>query len=157
MIQAVLPIMRRQNSGHILQVSSIGGVVAFPSLSIYHASKWAVEGICESLNQEVSQFGIKTTLIEPAGYATEWSTNSAVRSSPVDAYNGIREAMIANSGRMPMGNPSATANAILEVVDSQNPPLRIFLGKMPFMLVEPIYQNRLKTWKDWQATSESAQ
>jgi NADP-dependent 3-hydroxy acid dehydrogenase YdfG len=157
MIQAVLPVMRNQKSGHILQVSSIGGVMAFPSLGIYHASKWAVEGLCESLNQEVSQFGIKTTLIEPAAYSTEWSTSSASHSKPIAAYTGLREAMLANAGKMPVGNPDATANAILKIVDSENPPLRLFLGKLPMMLIEPIYNKRLEEWKEWRDVSENAQ
>ncbi len=157
MIQAVLPIMRSQMSGHILQISSIGGIMAFPSLSIYHASKWAMEGICESLNQEVAQFGIKTTLIEPAAYATDWATTSASRSNTIDVYNGLREAMIANSGHMPIGNPDATANAILKVIDTENPPLRLFLGKLPLMMVEPTYNARLQTWKEWKEVSENAQ
>ncbi|GAB2634917.1 SDR family NAD(P)-dependent oxidoreductase [Belliella aquatica] len=157
MIQAVLPHMRKQNSGHILQVSSIGGVMAFPSLGIYHASKWAMEGICESLSQEVSQFGIKTTLIEPAAYATDWSTSSASHSISIDAYDGLRNAMRANGANMVFGDPNATAEAILKVVDVENPPLRLFLGKFPLMMIEPIYNKRLETWKEWQEVSENAQ
>ena len=157
MIQAVLPFMRKQNQGHILQVSSIGGVMAFPSLSIYHASKWAVEGICESLSQEVAQFGIKTTLIEPAAYATDWAMASATHSSPLTPYDGIREAMKANSTNMTFGDPKATADAILKVVDAANPPLRLFLGKLPLMMVEPTYNKRLETWKEWNEISANAQ
>lgn len=157
MIQAVLPIMRNQKSGHILQVSSIGGVMAFPSLGIYHASKWAVEGLCESLNQEITQFGIRTTLIEPAAYATEWSTISASHSDPIAAYNGLREAMIQNSGKMIVGDPKATTDAILKLVDSLNPPLRLFLGRLPLLMIEPVYSKRLETWKEWREISESAQ
>lgn len=157
MIQAVLPIMRNQKSGHIIQVSSIGGVMAFPSLSIYHASKWAVEGLCESLNQEVAQFGIKTTLIEPAAYATAWGTASASHSKPIDAYNGLREAMSASRGSMPIGDPMATASAILKLVDAEHPPLRLFLGKLPLMMIEPTYNKRLETWKEWKEVSENAQ
>lgn len=157
MIQAVLPIMRNRKSGHILQVSSIGGVMAFPSLSIYHASKWAVEGICESMNQEVAQFGIKTTLIEPAAYATEWATASSTHSSPLDAYDTLREAMRANSTQMTFGDPKATADAILKVVDASNPPLRLFLGKLPLMMIEPTYNKRLETWKEWNEISTNAQ
>jgi len=157
MIQAVLPYMRSQNEGHIMQVSSIGGVMAFPSLSIYHASKWAMEGICESLSQEVAQFGIKTTLIEPAGYATDWATTSASHSKPISAYDGLRNAMKANSGNMEFGNPKATADAILKVVDAENPPLRLFLGKLPLLMVEPTYNNRLETWKAWYEVSKNAQ
>ncbi|MFC4262191.1 SDR family oxidoreductase [Ferruginibacter yonginensis] len=157
MIQAVLPIMRNQKYGHILQVSSIGGVMAFPSLGIYHASKWAVEGICESMNQEVAQFGIKTTLIEPAAYATEWATASASISTPIEAYNGLREAMKAASSTMTSGDPNATAEAILKVVDVTNPPLRLFLGKLPLMMIEPTYNKRLETWKEWNEISANAQ
>lgn len=157
MIQAVLPVMRNQKSGHILQVSSIGGVMAFPSLGIYHASKWAVEGLCESLNQEVAQFGIKTTLIEPAAYATEWATASASHSQPIAVYDGLREAMIANRGNMPVGDPNATASAILKLIDSENPPLRLFLGKLPLLMIEPTYNKRLETWKEWKEVSENAQ
>jgi NADP-dependent 3-hydroxy acid dehydrogenase YdfG len=157
MIQAVLPSMRNQKSGHIMQVSSIGGVMAFPSLSIYHASKWAMEGICESLSQEVSQFGIKTTLIEPAAYATDWATSSASHSTPIDAYDALRDAMKANGASMLFGNPNATADAILKLVDAENPPLRLFLGKFPLMMVEPAYNRRLESWREWQSVSENAQ
>lgn len=157
MIQAVLPFMRKHKQGHILQVSSIGGVMAFPSLSIYHASKWAVEGICESLSQEVAQFGIKTTLIEPAAYATDWATTSATHSSPLSAYDGLREAMKANSNNMTFGDPKATAHAVLKVVDAANPPLRLFLGKFPLLMVEPTYKKRLETWKEWNEISANAQ
>lgn len=155
MIQAVLPVMRKQQQGHIMQVSSIGGVMAYPSLSIYNASKWAMEGICESLNQEVSQFGIKTTLIEPGAYATDWGTTSASYSSPIEAYSGLREVLSGYSWEM--GNPNATANAILKIADAENPPLRLFLGKLPLTMIEPAYKERLETWKQWQEVSESAQ
>jgi NAD(P)-dependent dehydrogenase (short-subunit alcohol dehydrogenase family) len=157
MIQAVLPVMRNQKRGHIMQVSSIGGVMAFPSLGMYHASKWAVEGLCESLAQEVGQFGIKTTLIEPSGYSTDWGTKSAKHSKPIEAYSGMREMRNANSGKMASGNPNDTGEAILKLADSENPPLRLFLGKMPYTMIQPIYAKRLETWKDWQEVSEKAQ
>lgn len=155
MIQAVLPIMRKQQEGHIMQVSSIGGVMAYPNLSIYNASKWAIEGLCESLSKEVSQFGIKITLIEPSAYATEWGTTSASHSSPLEAYNGLRDAL--NSSSWEFGNPNATVDAILKIADTENPPLRLFLGKLPLMMVEPVYDQRLETWKEWREVSENAQ
>src|SRR6476620_1290222 len=74
--QAVLPYLREQGSGHILQVSSIGGISAFPNIGMYHASKWALEGMSQALSQEVADFGIKVTLIEPAGYSTDWRDSS---------------------------------------------------------------------------------
>ncbi|MET8763550.1 SDR family NAD(P)-dependent oxidoreductase [Lentzea sp. NPDC004782] len=80
--QAVLPLLRKQGSGHIVQISTVGGVAAFPNLGGYHASKWALEGLSESLAQEVAPFGIKVTLVEPGGFATDWSGSSAVRAEP---------------------------------------------------------------------------
>src|SRR3954463_12464562 len=75
--QAALPYLRAQNSGHIIQVSSIGGISAFPNIGIYNASKWALEGFSQALAQEVADFGIKVTLIEPTGYSTDWGGPSA--------------------------------------------------------------------------------
>ncbi|WIE66686.1 SDR family NAD(P)-dependent oxidoreductase [Curtobacterium sp. MCLR17_036] len=83
--QAVLPILREQGSGHIIQVSTIGGVAAFPSLGGYHASKWALEGMTEALSQEVAGLGIKVTLVEPGGFATDWAGSSAVFADPQPA------------------------------------------------------------------------
>jgi NADP-dependent 3-hydroxy acid dehydrogenase YdfG len=157
MLQAVLPVMRNQNTGHIMQVSSIGGVMAFPSLSIYHGSKWAMEGICESLSQEVGQFGIKVSLIEPSGYATDWGASSATHSKQNSAYDGLREIMKAQAGSVPIGNPQATADAILQLADAENPPLRLFLGNLPLMMIEPLYANRIETWKAWNDVSQKAQ
>ncbi len=156
-IQAVLPIMREQQSGHIMQVSSIGGVTTFPTLGIYHASKWAVEGLCDSLAQEVAGFGIKVTLIEPSGYATEWGTASAKQSTSIEAYNGIKTALYQAFSGAPQGNPEHTANAILTLADTENPPLRLFLGAMPLYVIEPVYTKRLADWKAWQSIAEQAQ
>jgi NAD(P)-dependent dehydrogenase (short-subunit alcohol dehydrogenase family) len=80
--QAALPIMREQGSGHIIQVSSIGGISAFPIVGAYHASKWALEGLSQSLAQEVAPFGIHVTLIEPGGFSTDWAGPSAKHSAP---------------------------------------------------------------------------
>src|SRR5580704_17924675 len=77
--------------GHIIQVSSIGGISAFMNTGAYHASKWALEGFSQSLSLEVGRFGIKVTLVEPAGYSTDWSGSSAVHSTPLPAYDGARE------------------------------------------------------------------
>lgn len=156
-IQAVLPIMRQQGSGHIMQVSSIGGVTTFPIFSIYHASKWGVEGMCESLSQEVAQFGINVTLIEPGGYSTDWSGSSAKHSQPIAAYDGLRNQIQENRKKSKPGDPDATADAILKVVDAEKPPLRLFLGSVGLQLVEPKYQERLATWHEWNDVSKAAQ
>src|ERR1700676_132470 len=90
--QAALPIMRAQGSGHIIQVSSIGGVNAFPTVGLYHASKWGLEGFSQSLAAEVAGFGIKVTIVEPAGYATDWGGPSAKHAAALPIYDGIRAA-----------------------------------------------------------------
>src|ERR1700678_2134755 len=84
--QASLPFLREQGSGHILQVSSIGGISAFMNTGAYHASKWALEGLSQSLSQGVAGFGVKVTLSEAAGYSTDWSGSSAQHSTPLPAY-----------------------------------------------------------------------
>lgn len=156
-IQAVLPVLRQQGSGHILSVSSIGGIVAFPSLGIYHASKWALEAINETLAQEVAGFGIKVTLIEPSGYATDWGGNSAHHATPLPAYQGIRDAMAAMSGSAQQGDPNATSDAILAVVDAEKPPLRLFLGSIPLHIARQRYAERIATWEEWADVANAAQ
>jgi NAD(P)-dependent dehydrogenase (short-subunit alcohol dehydrogenase family) len=157
--QAALPFLREQGSGHILQVSSIGGISAFMSTGAYHASKWALEGFSQSLSQEVAGFGIKVTLIEPAGYSTDWSGSSAVRSAPLPAYDEAREAAARSRAQRftEPGNPVATRAAILTLVDSDNPPLRLFLGQSPLRIAVADYGSRLASWGQWQQVAEAAQ
>jgi NAD(P)-dependent dehydrogenase (short-subunit alcohol dehydrogenase family) len=154
--QAALPLMRNQQSGHILQVSSIGGVTTFPIVGLYHASKFALEGFSETLAQEVEQFGIHVTLIEPAGYETDWAGSSSVRSKPLAAYDEIR-ARPRPTTSVKRGDPEATAQAILKLVDDPNPPLRLFLGKLPLTLIRERYKKKMETWEEWNDVSESAQ
>ena len=127
--QAALPIMRRQGSGHILQVTSEGGVTAFPGIGAYHASKWALEGLSQSLAQEVDGFGIHVTMVEPGPYATDWLGVGAIQSPEHPAYDGFRATIAREWGPDDLGKPAATRAAILEVVDAENPPLRVFFGK----------------------------
>lgn len=157
--QAVLPHLRRQRSGHILQVSSVGGLLSFPSLGIYHASKWAVEGFSEALAKEIAEFGIHVTLIEPGPFRTDWGGASAVSSEPLSAYGPAHQRMAdfrATSQDL-LGDPSATAAAILSIVDAAQPPLRAFLGASALGMVEPAYVARLATWREWQQNAELAQ
>jgi NAD(P)-dependent dehydrogenase (short-subunit alcohol dehydrogenase family) len=157
--QAALPYLREQGSGHILQVSSIGGISAFPWVGIYHASKWALEGITQSLAQEVEQFGIKVTSIEPGGYATDWSGPSGTFSDRLPAYEEyFDQVMEARKQRVGTpGDPVATRAAILELVDAPNPPRRIFFGTAPLGIATADYESRLATWREWQPLSERAQ
>ena len=157
--QAALPYLRERGSGHFLQVSSIGGVSAFMNTGAYHASKWALEGFSQSLSQEVAGFGIKVTLIEPAGYSTDWSGSSAKHSAPLPAYDPVRdEAARTRAQRYSApGDPAATRDAILRVVDSDNPPLRLFLGDSPLRIAVADYGSRLAAWARWQPVAVAAQ
>jgi NAD(P)-dependent dehydrogenase (short-subunit alcohol dehydrogenase family) len=155
--QAALPYLRAQGSGHILQVSSMGGLIAFPTLGIYHASKWALEGLSESLAQEVASFGIKVTLIEPGGYATDWGGSSAVHSAPLPVYDAVRAQVEQFVNHYPFGDPQATGEAILAVVDADDPPLRVILGAPPLPMIRDAYDQRLATWEAWEAVSKAAQ
>ena len=157
-IQAALPLLRRQGSGHILGVSSTLGHVALPLIGFYCASKWAFEALHESLAQEVKPFGIKVTLIEPGAYATEFGSPASLKIAPgLDAYAGLRQQIF---GRLPdteRGDPQATPEAILKVVDAENPPLRLILGSTGLPMVRAAYAARLATWEAWAADSNAAQ
>ena len=157
--QAALPIMREQGSGHILQVSSIGGISAFPIVGAYHASKWALEGFSQALAQEVEGFGIHVTLIEPGGFSTDWGGSSAKRSAPLAAYDELRE-QVAESRKARMsepGDPSASAAAVLRIVDAEKPPLRAFFGTAPLGIARADYESRLETWEKWDDVAKLAQ
>jgi len=155
--QAALPIMRAQGSGHIIQVSSIGGINAFPTIGLYHASKWALEGFSQSLAAEVAPHGIKVTLVEPAGFATDWSGPSAQRATPLPAYDAAHAAIVAfRSGNKP-GDPVATGEAILKVVDAKDPPLRVFFGTVGLPMARAEYARRIELWEKWQDVASLAQ
>jgi NAD(P)-dependent dehydrogenase (short-subunit alcohol dehydrogenase family) len=157
--QAALPYMREQGSGHILQVSSIGGISAFPNVGAYHASKWGLEGFSQALAQEVKPFGINITLIEPAAFDTDWAGSSSKRSAENPAYDDFRK-VAAEQRAKRAGNPgsaAATREAILRIVDAEIPPLRVFLGRAPLGIATADYESRLATWREWQPVSEAAQ
>ena len=157
--QAALPYLREQGSGHILQVSSIGGISAFMNTGAYHASKWALEGLSQSLAQEVAGFGIRVTLIEPSGYATDWAGSSARHAAPLPAYDAVREESVRARARRftAPGDPAATRGAVLRLVDAENPPLRLFLGEAPLRIATMDYESRLATWREWQPVAAAAQ
>jgi len=155
--QAVLPILRAQGSGHIIQISTIGGIAAFPSLGGYHASKWALEGITESLAQEVAGFGIKVTLVEPGGFDTDWGTASATVAEAQPQYAAIHEGMAAQRTKSTSPKPVGFGSAILKVVDAEKPPLRVFFGEQPTQVAPYIYQQRLTEWAEWAPVSREAE
>jgi NAD(P)-dependent dehydrogenase (short-subunit alcohol dehydrogenase family) len=155
--QAALPFLRAQGSGHFVQVSSIGGISAFPGIGMYHASKWALEGISQALAQEVRDFGIHVTLIEPGGFTTDWGGSSAKHAQLNDAYAAVRDALVKRRVALKPGDPIATAEAVLRVVDADPPPLRVFFGTAPLSIAEADYAQRLATWREWQPVAELAQ
>jgi NAD(P)-dependent dehydrogenase (short-subunit alcohol dehydrogenase family) len=156
--QAALPYLRAQGSGHVLQVSSIGGISAFPNIGIYNASKWALEAFSQSLAAEVADFGVKVTLIEPAGYSTDWGGASAKHAEADPAYDDFRtKAAEQRKTRMGTpGDPVATRDAVLQVVDAEDPPLRIFFGDGPLGIATKDYESRLAEWRAWEPVSIAA-
>jgi NAD(P)-dependent dehydrogenase (short-subunit alcohol dehydrogenase family) len=159
--QAALPILRAQGSGHIIQVSSIGGISAFPGIGAYHASKWALEGFSQALAAEVAGFGVKVTLVEPGGFATDWAGPSSKRSESLPAYAEARETMDrerkARAGSGGPGDPKASAAALLRIVDASEPPLRVFFGTTPIDIAKADYARRIETWEQWDDVAKLAQ
>jgi len=158
--QAVLPIMREQGAGHLFQISSIGGVAGFRNTGLYHASKWALEGLSETLAQEVEPFGIRVTIVEPGPFRTDWNGDSMARTTPLPAYDDIlaqrREAMSgAYAGTQP-GDPQRAAEALLAVLDSPAPPRRLLLGAMAADLAPQVYRDRLAEWARWDDLARGA-
>lgn len=155
-IQAALPHLRAQKSGHILTLSSIGGILSFPTGGSYLGTKFAVEALSEALAGEVAEFGIKVTIIEPGSFATDFSTSVKSAAAMTD-YDPVRKAIRAGFKPENTGDPLATASAILHVVEAPEPPLRLILGSHTLSIVREVYARRLKTWEDWANVSNDAQ
>jgi len=129
---AVLPVMRAQRSGNIVNISSVGGLVAFPGVGFYNATKFAVTGYSESLAKETAPLGIKVTVVAPSGFRTDWAGRSANNTKTVIAdYEATAHAnqntIRGYSGNQP-GDPVRAAKAIIKAVESENPPVRLLLG-----------------------------
>ena len=131
-MQAVLPFMRARRAGRILAVTSVSGLVGWPSLGIYSGSKFALEGICETLALEVAHLGIKLTLVEPGGFRTEFAKGSRVRTGRIiedyDATVGESRRISAAHAGHEAGDPAKAAAAIMQVAAMADPPLRLLLG-----------------------------
>jgi NAD(P)-dependent dehydrogenase (short-subunit alcohol dehydrogenase family) len=157
----VLPILREQRSGHIIQVSTIGGVNAFPGIGLYHASKWGLEGFSQALAAEVAGFGIKVTIVEPAGFSTDWRGPSAVVADPMPEYEEIRNYRAARANDdnelWQPGDPAATGPAILALVDADEPPLRTFFGTGTLDMIREEYAKRIANWEQWDHLAVAAQ
>lgn len=154
--RAALPYLRRQGSGHIVQISSLAGIAGYPVLGAYQASKWALEAMSEALAGEVAQFGIKVTIVEPGSFHTTFG-HGAVFSTPLPEYDGLRHALRAGHPARELGDPAAAAQALLTIVDADTPPLRVIFGAQSYQAARQIYAERLKTWADWAELSTQAQ
>lgn len=157
-IQAALPLLRAQGHGHILGTSSNLGHVVLPVIGYYCSSKWAFEAIHESLAEEVKAFGIKVTIIEPGAYATEFGSQESLKFAPgMDIYADYKEQFFGSLKDLERGDPEATPQALFQVVDTENPPLRFNLGSHNLAWTRGAYEQRLAEWEQWDAVSASAQ
>jgi NAD(P)-dependent dehydrogenase (short-subunit alcohol dehydrogenase family) len=157
MTQAVLPQMRAQKSGHILQVSSQGGQIALPALGVYHASKWALEGFTESLALEVAPFGVKVTILEPGGFRTDWSGSSMVHAVQMQIYSHMPNRQPGAPRPKPAGDPPKGAAALMKMLESPEPPLRLIMGARALDTVQEAYHRRLAESDRWKALSRATE
>jgi NAD(P)-dependent dehydrogenase (short-subunit alcohol dehydrogenase family) len=138
-LQAVLPAMRKRRRGHLMAVTSMGGLMTVPGLSAYCASKYALEGLLESIGKEVAGFGIHVTAIEPGSFRTDWAGRSMIRAEHTiddndDVFGPIRQARLAASGNQ-LGDPAKAAAAVLQIVDADEPPKHLVLGSDALRLI----------------------
>ena len=157
-IQAILPLLRKQGGGHILGTSSGLGHVTMPVIGYYCSSKWAFEAIHESLAAEIKPFGLKVTIIEPGAYATEFGSQDSLKfAAGLDIYADFKTHFFGGLRSTERGDPNATSAALFKIVDSEHPPLRFFLGSHNLPWVRAAYAERLATWEAWESVSNSAQ
>ena len=154
-LRAALPLMRKQGSGHILGVSSGLGITSMPLIGYYAATKWAVEAMHEALAVEVKPFGIRVTLVEPGAYATDFGKSSTMADA-LEPYAEFRKQFLTQLAGMERGDPEATAEAVLKLVDANDPPLRLGLGNSILPRARDAYAERLATWESWEEVSNAA-
>ena len=159
MMKAVLPGMRERRRGHIVNVTSMGGFITMPGISFYCGSKFALEGISEALGKELAGFGIRVTALAPGQFRTDWAGRSMERTprtiADYDAVmDPIRAARQAKSGNQP-GDPAKAAAALLALVESEKPPVRLFLGEDALELVEQKLEAMKVELVAWDALSRS--
>lgn len=159
LIRAVLPLLRRQSGGRIVQVSSEGGQIAYPGFSLYHATKWGIEGFVESVAQEVAPFGIDFIIAEPGPTGTNFGAN-LVRATPIDAYGetpagAVRRAIIEGSFEI-KGDAARTVAAIISAAESETPPLRLALGSTAYSFISQALSARLSALEAQERVANSA-
>lgn len=148
LIQAALPLLRAQGSGHILPVASVAGLVGFPTGGIYSASKFAVVAMAEALAGEVAGLGLKVTVIEPGPFATDFMGPSLQAAQPIAAYDPVRQAIEASLDPTSFLPPETTTAPLLRVIDAEKPPLHLMLGTLR-PLVDATYAARIADWDNW--------
>ncbi|RLU94809.1 short-chain dehydrogenase/reductase [Streptomyces griseocarneus] len=159
-IKAVLPHMRERRSGHVIAVTSMGGLITMPGLGFYHGSKFAVEGILETLGKEVAEFGIHVTAVEPGSFRTDWSGRSMIRTPRAIAdydelFEPIRARRIRGGGTQP-GDPDKAAAAVLRIVAADQPPTRLLLGADALRLVRAgrdAFEREMLAWAELSAST----
>jgi NAD(P)-dependent dehydrogenase (short-subunit alcohol dehydrogenase family) len=156
--KAALPVLREQGSGHIIQISSVGGRVTSVGLAAYQSAKWAVEGFSGVLAQEVAPLGIKVTIIEPGGFRTDWAGSSMTIppvSEPYQETVGTRVRMLEEHAGQQAGDPAKAAQVILQLTEIDDPPLRLLLGSDAVRYAAAADQARIESDARWRALSES--
>ena len=159
MMKAVLPYMRARRNGHILNITSMGGHITLPGISYYCGSKFALEGISESVGKEVKPFGITVTAVAPGSFRTDWAGRSMIRTPRSIAdydelFDPIREARHQKSGRQ-LGDPSKAARAMLHIIASDSPPTHLLLGSDAIDLVRQKWALLAEEIKQWEAVTRS--
>ncbi|MEO6583242.1 MAG: oxidoreductase [Ferruginibacter sp.] len=160
MTKAVLPDMRKQKSGMIINIASIGGLVGFPGVGFYNATKFAVDGLSESLAKETAPLGIKVMIVAPSGFRTDWAgrsaNNSKVEIADYATTAGANKNMIRGySGNQP-GDPDKAAAAIIQAAESATPPLRLLLGAAAFKSANNKLADLKKDFDAWEAVTKGA-
>jgi NAD(P)-dependent dehydrogenase (short-subunit alcohol dehydrogenase family) len=156
--RAVLPIMRGQRSGRILQISSIGGRVGGAGLTIYQAAKFGLGGFSEALGKEVAPLGIKVTSIEPGGFRTDWAGSSMTVAPTIEGYDGTVEAVksfLLSGSFVPMGDPHKAAKAIITVAETDEPPVHLVLGSEAVGILQRADTARAAELEQWMYLSRS--
>jgi NAD(P)-dependent dehydrogenase (short-subunit alcohol dehydrogenase family) len=159
MIKAVLPYMRKRRAGRILNITSMGGLITFPGVSFYHGSKFALEGISETLGKEIKDFGIHVAAVEPGAFRTDWAGRSLVRAPRSIAdydtiFEPLRKRRMENSGNQ-IGDPKKAARAMLKVAASDNPPAHLLLGSDAVRLVDEKMKALQSEFAAWMSLSLS--
>jgi NAD(P)-dependent dehydrogenase (short-subunit alcohol dehydrogenase family) len=156
--RAVLPYMRKQRSGRILQISSIGGRVGNPGISMYQAAKFGLSGFSEALAKEVAPLGIKVTCVEPGGFRTDWAGGSMTYAPEVEGYEttvAIRTKLFTSGDFTPMGDPGKAAKVMVELVENPEPPVHLVLGSEAIGMLKQANAARQAEMEKWMLVSVS--